>query len=202
MGPPSPERPGPHPQPPADFPHRQLPIARIASSWSRIYRCRHNPVHFGRDRLNRFDDPEEEFGVLYVAGDEYCAFAETFGQSTGINTVTVSALSERCLCRITARQPLALVDLTGEGLLRIGADDRLCTGDHAVAQHWSRALWSHPDCPDGILYRSRHDPSGACAAIFDRVATLIRADSEGGMLDPARRQLLADIMDTYGFGLI
>ena len=40
-----------------------------------------------------------------------------------------------------------------------------------IAQRWSRALWEHPQQPDGIIYRSRHDPSKVCAALFDRCAS-------------------------------
>jgi hypothetical protein len=41
-------------------------------------------LHFGSAAVSRFDDPQREFGVLYVAEDIWCAFVETFGQETGI----------------------------------------------------------------------------------------------------------------------
>jgi RES domain len=50
----------------------------------------------------------------------------------------------------------------------IGVDNRLTTGPYEVAGRWALALWRHPDSPDGILYRSKHDPNHICAAIFDR----------------------------------
>lgn len=135
MGARSSGRPGPHPEPPTNLHRRPLSIAEFQQAWSRIYQCRYDLLHFDRTGRSRFDAPEGQYGVLYVAGDERCAFVETFGQSTGTNTVTTSALEARCLCLVTTEQPLRLVDLRGEGLSRIGADGRLTTGDYTVAQH-------------------------------------------------------------------
>ena len=69
---------------------------------------------------------------------------------------------------IETTEPLRLVDLTGPGLPRLGADARLADGDHQVSQAWSAAFHGHPDRPDGILYRARHDPSRFAVAIFER----------------------------------
>lgn len=79
---------------------------------------------------------------------------------------------------------------------------RLCTGEYRLAQLWSRALWLHPACPHGILYRSRHDPSRFCAAMYDRAHGLVRTESRGRVLGADNLRLLGDILDTYGFGLI
>ena len=169
--------------------------------WMRIHRTLLAALYFGSSRDGRFDAPAGEYGVLYLAADAHCAFVETFGQSTGINTVTTDALAERSLSRVEAARPLRLVDLTGSGLARLGADERLCAGDHLVAQRWALALWRHPAAPDGLLYRARHDPARFCAAVFDRAQPALRAVPVGGMLDPAQGSLLGDILDTYGFGL-
>jgi hypothetical protein len=49
---------------------------------------------------------------------------------------------------------------------------------------------------------SRHDPSRFCAAIFNRVADALHAESLGSLVDPANASLLADLLETYGFALI
>jgi hypothetical protein len=120
----------------------------------------------------------------------------------GINTLTLTALAERCLSRIEGQRALSLVDPTGEGLVRIGADARLCTGDYRVTQRWSRALWEHPQEPDGLYYRSRHDPSRFCIALCDRAAGAVRSIAGDSLLAPSGALLLADILGTYDFGLI
>lgn len=140
--------------------------------------------------------------MLYAAPDVYGAFIETFGQSTGRNLVTTAALSARLLTRIEPSRTLALVDLTGPGLARIGADARLGDGDHAVARRWALACWSHPTQPDGLCYRARHDPSRVAVGLFDRVAPSLRTVNLGGFLDVRNAALLADILDAYRFGLL
>ena len=195
-------RPGAHPAPPADLCDLQPAIVGNAGPWIRIHRTTHSPLYFGRSGDSRFGAPAGEYGVLYVGSDAHCAFIETFGQSTGDNTVTTTALAERSLSRIEANRPLRLVDLTGSGLARIGADERLCAGDHRIAQRWALALWQHPAAPDGLLYRARHDPSRYCVAIFDRAEPAIRTVLLGGMLAAEQISLVGNILDTFGFGLV
>jgi hypothetical protein len=195
-------RPGLHPDPPVDLSAHELPIVEVASPWFRIHACHREPLHCGDSGRNRFDAPAREFGILYVGGDEHCAFIETFGQSTGLNLLEALALTTRCLARVEAGLALAIVDLTAPGLARLGADERLCAGEHRVAQRWSLALWARSSQPDGLLYRARHDPSRFSLALYDRVAPILRAVALGGLLDTTHRSLLAVILGTYGFGLI
>jgi hypothetical protein len=194
--------PDPHPEPPDDLPARSLPTFEQPGPWIRIHQIRHQPIHFGRSGYSRFDAPAGEYGVLYAGSDAHCAFVETFGQSTGARLVTTSALQDRAIARIVSARPLRLVDLTGSGLARIGADERLCAGDHCLAQRWALAMWRHPSAPDGLLYRARHDPSRLAVALFDRVRTELTADPVGSLADPSLADLLGAILDTYGFGLV
>jgi hypothetical protein len=162
------------------------------------------PSYFGRQPRNRFDAPTGEFGVLYVARDAHGAFIETFGHDTGRTPfVTESELRSRELSIVRASRALRLVDLRGTGLARMGADAELTNGtDYALARRWSLALHNHPRMPDGILYRARHDPSRTCAAIFDRAKRVIKATRSGTLYDAKHARLLADILDTYGYGLV
>ena len=139
--------------------------------------------------------------MLYLGADEHCAFIETFGQATGDRFVTLEALEARGLVRATSQDALRLVDLTGSGLVHIGADERLCSGEHALAQQWSKALHDHPAQPDGIYYRARHDPSRMAAAVFERVMPRLKVRSVEGLLAPAHQRLLAALLDHYKFGL-
>jgi hypothetical protein len=195
-------RPGPHPEPPPDLPSRSLPILTIDCPWVRSHPAQYEPIFFGRSGDNRFDAPRGDYGVLYVARDVEGAFAETFGRRLEYRAVTMAALRNRLFTAIHALRPLRLVDLTGPGLARIGADGRLATGDYVVAQRWSEALFQHPDRPDGLYYRSRHDPGQECAAIFDRVARLLSIGEQRSLVDPAHHGLLATLLDTFGFSLI
>ena len=189
------------PLPPADLAQRDLPVVRLAGPWLRIHRQIHDPIFFGTTRSNRFDDPRRQYGVLYVAETLDGAFIETFGRSPGVNTVSQRQLSDRALARIQASRPLRLVDLTGPGLAQIGATGSLTSGSHDVAREWSRALWTHPSRPDGLLFRARHDPSCLSVAIFTRASRLVRSTRVGGLLDPAQLPLLAATLQRYRFSL-
>lgn len=193
----------PHPEPPRDLGRRRLPLVRIAGPLYRIHLARRGAVHFGKTGQNRFDDPLGKYGVLYASSDEYGAFIETAGQSTGRGVVTSAWLRQRVLSQIPLRRRLRLLDLTGRGLARIGADARLFAGDHDVAQRWSRAIWAHRSKPDGIWYPARHDPARLAAAVFGRAkAKLAKPLRRGKLTDPDLEELLDRILDHYGFGLI
>lgn len=163
---------------------------------------RYPALHFGRTLQNRFDAAGSEFGVLYLGADPYCCFIETFGQETGVRFVTMSALAASSLTEIRSRRKLRLIDLASSGgLARVGADGRLCSGDHAVAQRWSRALWSHRIRPDGLCYPARHDPARKAVALYDRAArsVLVERKQTWTHVDPV---LLGSILDHYRFGVV
>lgn len=195
-------RPAPHPEPPPDLASRDLPLIQIKDLWFRIHKSQYSPLYYGSSRRNRFDAPSQEYGVMYVAADVCGAFIETFGASTGIRVVALSELRLCSVSQLQSERQLALVDLTGSGLARIGADARLCDGEHGLAQRWALSLWRHPENLDGIYYRARHDPSRYCAAIFDRAQADITIAQTQAYWSDDFRETLAYILDTYGFGLV
>ena len=177
----------------------------------RMFGCQYaTSLHWGKGRIYRFDAPEAEYGVLYVGSDECCAFIETFGDSrnaAGEIEVARDDLQHECIAVIRPTAALHVVDLTGPGLSNIGADGRLCVEDnYGVSQLWSRALWSHPDRPDGLLYRARHDQGRTSLALFKSDDQ----DGPGGLTEEVRGSLLAranvrmlrNILSTYRVSLL
>ena len=191
----------PLPLPAPDLQKQDLPLLAYGEPLFRIHRSDRDPAFWGKIGDNRFDAPAGEFGVLYAASDEYGAFIETCGGLLN-RTVTSSFLGARGWARVTTARDLKLVDLSGSGLARIGADERLCSGEHDVAQQWALALWQHPDAADGLLYRARHDPSRTSIAIFDRAASAVEVVRDGGLLADANKALMAAILETYKFSLL
>lgn len=178
-------------------------------SWSgpafRICRIQRDPMHFGKQALSRFDDPRREFGVLYAAGSAEGAFVETCIRDErrgDCRCLSQAFLEERRLTRISFPQPLRLVDLTGRGLSWLGADGRLTTGAYSLSQRWSRAFWSHPDRPDGILYCSRFNLSLQCVALFDQVGAGVSWEDLGPLFDTRNLVLVGEMIDRYGLALI
>jgi len=168
----------------------------------RIHAAKQAPLYFGKTKDNRFDAPAGEYGVLYAAFTPQGAFVETFGHDTGTRVLDERELSARALATIHPSRPLRLVDLTGKGLARLGADARLLAGEHEDAQPWSRAFHDQPEKVDGVLYLARHDPSRQCAAIFDRAKTVISASPLGSLVDAKLHDLVRSLLDEYDFGLV
>jgi hypothetical protein len=162
-------------------------------------------LYFNRTDVFRFNAPHGEFGVLYLGEDAYSAFIETYGWLTGERYITRKQLEQRHLALVSANRLLKVVDLSGKGLAMIGADARLCMGDeYQVSQNWSLAIWNHPRRPDGILYRTRHDPGKKAVALFDRdeVKAALSVKDMGSLLDQDNAPMLAKIMKHYKFTLI
>lgn len=177
-------------------------MVEVRQRWYRIHGRDRDPLFYGRSGANRFDSPADEYGVLPVGTDAFCAFIETFGHVAGRRRVTSTQLNTRSLAIIDSASVLRLVDLTGPGLARLGADERLCAGDYDAAQQWSAAFHDHPEQPDGLLNRSRHDASRLCAAIYERTGRVLAASHTNSLTAPDARNLLATLLETYGFELI
>jgi hypothetical protein len=63
----------------------------------------------------------------------------------------------------------------------------------------SHALWTHPDQPDGIRYRSRFVDDQHCVALFDRAATALRFAASAPLSAVPLR--LGAMLDRYGLAL-
>jgi hypothetical protein len=168
-----------HPDPPASF---HLNIVTVGWTWHRIHALARDPLHFGREPLHRFDAPAGELGVLYVARDTHGAFIETFGHATGVRFVTERELRTRGLVVVAFRRRLHLADLRSEGLARMGADAELTSGpDYAPSRRWAR----------------RSTTTRASPTAFSTGPDTIQPGSARD-----HRALLADLLDTYKFGLV
>ncbi|MGH8730031.1 MAG: RES family NAD+ phosphorylase, partial [Burkholderiales bacterium] len=147
------------------------------------------------------------FGTLYLGQDAYAAFIEAFSQGVGSTPlglfISASLLRRSCLCAVQVTRPLRLVDLTsGAALKRLSAsaDSRVGDGPHVVSQSWAAALWTHPDQPDGLIYRARNAPDHRSIALFDRAADALVADCATNLLLDAAQ--LGRILDHFGCTLI
>lgn len=186
-----------------------LPLIEVCPPWFRCHSIARGPLFYNRGRIGRFNAPNGEYGIIYLGTDEFCAFIETFGQSMQRNNRGVSLVSERdlarkCLCQVEAtpdQGPFRLVDLTGEGLSQLQADSRLTTltDDRGLPQRWAFALYQHPQRPDGLYYRVRHDPNRFGVALFDRVGDVLVANCRSNML--TQGEALAALLRTYEFAL-
>lgn len=177
----------------------ELPILEAKGPWQRFHLGKYGAIHLGKSSEMRFDDPRGEYGVLYVAEDEFGAFVETFLRNPELKLVDRGELDMRVLSEVEASEEVRLVDLTSKGLQKAGiAGDRV-TGDYESSQTLSREIFEHRLAPDGIRYRIRHDLSRVGIALFERPETVARlsATSRGGLLEPRNQRLLGELLEEY-----
>lgn len=195
-----------HPLPPEDLEERELPIKLIPAGkiLYRVHRAIHDPVYFGNSMGNRFD---VDSGIIYLGLDEYVVFIETIGRFPDYRIISESDLNQRRVTEIFIQRDLYVVDFTGGGLARLSADSRLFSGYYYISQQWSENLLNHPSKPDGILYRSRHDPSRYCLGLYQ--ARLYENETNAELqqeltyefLSSEFIEILVGILDEYDFGL-
>jgi hypothetical protein len=162
-------------------------VERDASTLLRLSRWPATELYFGRNKVSRFDDPLQQYGVAYVARSLEVAFAETVLHESalyeaGVWIVPGSMLRERSIVHLEANRTLRLVDLTGPSLKRLGLDNQVSAGtEYGFTWALSRALHESVSECDGILYVSRHNNTGEAVGLFER---------SGARIDPSRTQSL------------
>jgi len=123
------------------------------------------PLGFGKNP-SRFSDPrrrteDNRFGVLYLGSSLKVCFLETMLRDdrdgiVGQIEITETELDDRRYAEIRVRRALRLVDLTGDGPVRMGIPSDVARGRRqGLARKWSVAFHEHPQQPDGIVYPSR-----------------------------------------------
>ncbi len=163
------------PRPPPDhaaslpLPIREFPVGAI---FNRIHRTQHAAIFFspgeGKPPAGRFDSATGASGVLYGAETFAGAFIETVLRNPARRLIGMAEIESGSLAVIGTGRITRLVDLQGDGLQQLGLDGSIFTGPYQNCGLWTDALFRHPDRPDGIVYRSRHDPGQICFAWFER----------------------------------
>lgn len=188
--------------PGAAFAGRSLVLKTMSTGdfWRRMYETRFpNPLGWGPG-LNRFSDPTgNAFGLVYLGSSAKVAFVETIlrDRADGRGADCVVELAEieaRSLARIEIIEDLRLVDLTGDGPLRMGVpSDVAGASNQSLAQAWSVAFQAHKDQPDGVYYPSRLNEE-RCIACYDRALGKLQATAMPRLMD-CRAELAAILND-------
>ena len=134
------------------------------------------------DRPGRFspftpEGTDAPLPVLYAALDLAGALSETVLHDVpvrGRKVVARSALVHKVAVTLLARRPLRLVDLTSNGLSRLGVARTELVESSARAYpttaSWARALHGAAERPDGLLWVSRQQDASTAVVLFgDRV---------------------------------
>lgn len=155
-----------------------IKIVPASATFGRIYRKTFpDPLGFGKNP-SRFSDPRRRvannrFGVLYLGSSLKVCFLETVLRDdrngvVGHVEIAESELDDRRYADIQVRERLQLLDLTGDGPVRMGIPSDVARGrGQALARKWSVAFQGHPQKLDGIFYPSRLNGE-TNLAIYDR----------------------------------
>jgi hypothetical protein len=194
-------------RPPADFARANLDLKTFAvgDRFGRIYVDHHsNPLGFGKTP-SRFSDPrhripKNRFGVLYLGESLKVCFLEAVLRDKRNGAIGDYPLDEK---ELRARQfavvevitPLAMVDLRGDGGVRMGVpSDVSRASDQRLARAWSVEFHEHPARPDGIVYSSRLNGQ-TNLAVYDRAIPKLRvADTTPLMAAPELPEVLDDLL--------
>lgn len=154
-------------------------------SFRRISLARHaDPLGFGKTP-SRFSDPrelgeEDRFGVVYLGSTLKVCFLEAIlrdqrNGSVGDFPLEEAELQARNVAEISPMRSLKLVDLRGDGPVRMGIPSDVARGsDQTLARAWALAVYQHPAAADGIVYQSRLNGE-VNVAVFDRAVPSLRA---------------------------
>jgi hypothetical protein len=136
-----------------------------------------------RDATSRWDDPDGDFGVLYLGRSPIGAFAETLLRTPADRDVLWSRAEQRRQAAFKSLELLQLAKLHGEGLAWFEVTAaQIAEADYSVPQGLSRRIHA-VFAVDGIQYRSRFDNDELCVALFDRADSKLELVAEGNPID-------------------
>ncbi len=165
---------------------KALTIGFSPRRFLRVMRAEHraNPLGVGPGH-SRFSSPNDAFRLLYIAADIATAIAETIVrdrfEGRARRVLERSELDTRVMTMIGAKDPLALLDLRGAGLLRLGVStDAARAKAHGDGQSLSQTLHETTTL-DGVIYASRLT-SRTCVAIYDRAIVKLSASEAADLV--------------------
>ena len=166
----------------------KTPIARITKGavLHRVHGKARAARWYGRrDATSRWDDPDGDFGVLYLGRSPIGSFAEAMLRTPTDRDVLWSRTEQKRQAAFRLLEPLQLAKLHGEGLAWFEVTAaQIAESDYTVPQSLARRI--HAVFPvDGIQYRSRFDNDELCVALFDRADANLELLTEGEAIDKA-----------------
>jgi hypothetical protein len=194
--------------PPANLSALKLPMVSVRRRKGALVRLAWpDPATYGGFRSSakyRFDAPDGSFGVLYAAFELETAFAESVLRDTPAHakslqvTLDYRDVADRQVVPLdtdAAARPLRLIKLYDRGLAAARTDNQIATvDDYAVTRRWAKALYEHPQQPDGIVYLSRFLAPHRSVVLFDRCRGLFDIGTVTPLL---AHPGLGKILDTF-----
>ena len=171
----------------------QLRLVHLAPFF-RIIKRRHMTLPLGAVAApSRFGDPEGKYAVLYASEAVRCSFWEAVARNRFTRRrrreLPRPDVEERLVVSLETRVPVTLIDLRGDGPIRIAAPTAVAHDtNHVAGRALSSAAYADVPEADGFIYHSRFT-GHACAAVFDRAIVNLQT------LDVAPLSVHVDFLD-------
>ena len=190
--------------PASAFARATLHVAAVGpeQTFGRIYLSKYpDPIGYSK-APSRFSDPRRHvlrnrFGVLYLGNTLKVCFLEAVlrDQRNGVvgdYVIGEAELRSRRYARIEPISQLHLVDLRGDGCVRMGIpSDVPRSSNQTLSRRWSLAFYQHRFQPDGIIYPSRLN-ADTNLAIYDRAIFKLREVGNSSLIGA---QGFAEVLD-------
>ncbi|WP_395378181.1 RES family NAD+ phosphorylase [Marinicella sp. W31] len=167
--------------------------------------------YFGKTKDNRFDDPKQEYGVLYCGTSKEPTILETLDHSRfiakiidktqKITFVTDKDLVMRNMAAIVLLDNLRLVDFTGTGYAINDVSFDISNCPRSEAQKYSRKIYENPHGYDGIIYHPRTCPKFESIVLFENRIKKPDLIWDGNLNEDMREECI-DILFDHGIGYI
>lgn len=171
---------------------------RAGTTLHRIHRLIHDPIFFGplaADPVQRYDDPNGRYKMLYAAIALETSFGETLVRVPTVTHVLSTDVLVRARSELITARDLQLYPLNNAGLSAHGLTLADVVGDN-YTETWKLGAFIHAQTrADGIRYTSRFN-GGECVALFKRAADAIGATVIKGV--PLTPELATKIASSFG----
>lgn len=181
-----------------------LATLAVGDIYGRIFASRFpDPLGIGK-APSRFSDPRRRkpanrFGVLYLGSSLKVCFVEAILRDqadgrTGDVLLDEGELRARTFATLKVDAALTLIDLRGDGPLRMGVPSDVARGARqTLARKWSLAFHDHAASVDGIIYPSRLNGE-TNLAIYDRAIRKLSVRASAPLIDdPSLAAVLRDL---------
>jgi hypothetical protein len=165
-----------------------VPVGELLQHVSRVA-YRSDPLYFGRDAGNRYDDPANRYGVLYLASELSTALMESVFHKhqwyRARRTITRVEASARMVRAVGVIDDLRLANLSAPGVMasRFGLNlSQLVSRRYVHTQQISAKIHGATQA-DGVLYPSRNNYPAVCIALFERAQDKIRLIDDIDLVD-------------------
>ena len=191
--------------PPSNYTKRKLDTITIEKN-TPLYRCyspQWDPIYFGLDDCNRFNDANNQVGVMYIGKSVEAALTETLLHGRmELDFITVEKLNQLSMVEIVFDHDIQLVNFNASGLKKNNVDSSIFSGEHFISRKWASAIINNVHNYNGIYYPCKHDNQYYSIALFDRDSISFSVADLGSLYGTVLNDFVDDFLFDHGVGVI